>query len=67
MVEKHQIGTQICCPHCDKTYDKYQYQSLKLLKGHIDAYHPEHGEKKNICTICGEGFIFAYTCKGGLI
>ena len=33
------------------------YPSLKLLY-HIDARHPEHGEKKYLCTKCNRGFIY---------
>ena len=34
-----------------------------MLKNHIDSKHPEHGEKKHLCTLCGKGFIFKETCR----
>ena len=33
------------------------------LKLHIDSNHPDHHEKKHVCTICGKSFIFAESCK----
>ena len=29
------------------------------MKIHIEAKHPEHGEKKHICDKCSEGYIFS--------
>ena len=41
------------CPYCD-----YAAHNWNTLKAHIEGKHPEHGEKKHFCDICGEGFIF---------
>ena len=56
--EKHQQGKLKCCIYCD-----FKNASWDYLKKHIDAHHPEHGPKKNLCDQCGEGFIFEASCK----
>ena len=57
-LKKHMSGKMKICSYCDKPYE--EWHTLKL---HIESKHPEHGEKKNICTICGKGFIFVESCK----
>jgi uncharacterized C2H2 Zn-finger protein len=42
-----------CCPYCD-----HIAQQWGNLQRHIDAKHPEHGEKKHACDKCLEKFIF---------
>ena len=51
-------GKLKCCCYCD-----FKNASWDYLKKHIDANHPEHGPKKNLCDQCGEGFIFEASCK----
>ena len=58
MKKKHQIGALKCCPHCEHK-NKYMIR----LKKHIDENHPEHGEKKHMCSVCGKGFIFEASCR----
>ena len=43
-----------CCLYCD--HKTKQWGNLKI---HIEAKHPEHGEKKHICDKCSEGYIFS--------
>jgi hypothetical protein len=33
------------------------------MKFHIDAKHPEQGEKQFFCDLCGKGFIYEETHK----
>ena len=42
-----------CCLYCD-----HKTQKWGNLQRHIDAKHPEHGEKKHACDKCLERFIF---------
>jgi len=58
IIKNHQIGKQKCCPHCEKTF-----RDIDKLKYHIDLNHPEHGEKKHLCTVCGKGFMFMSSCR----
>ena len=58
IIKNHQIGKQKCCPHCEKTF-----RDIDKLKFHIDLNHPEHGEKKHLCTVCGKGFMFMSSCR----
>ena len=53
---KHEYEKHKVCPHCEF---KSPYQ--KTMCNHIDAKHPEHGEKKFFCEYCGKGFIFKAT------
>ena len=48
-----------CCIHCD-----HQTQKWANLQRHIDAKHPEHGEKKHDCDKCSERFIFNSSLTG---
>ena len=48
---KHQDGKYKCCMYCD-----YRNLIWNNLKYHIDATHPDHGEKKHLCDLCGKGF-----------
>ena len=57
-VQKHQCGEYKSCSYCD--YKNKQWDRLKM---HIDAAHPEHGDKKHLCDLCGEGFIFEESCQ----
>ena len=56
--EKHQDGKQKCCCHCD--YKDSQWFNVRI---HIDLCHPEHGETKYFCELCGKGFIFEDVCR----
>jgi hypothetical protein len=47
------MGKMKSCPHCDHITQKWGN-----LNRHIDAKHPEHGEKKHACDKCLEKFIF---------
>ena len=55
---EHQDGKLKCCMYCD-----YKNRMWDNLKGHIDANHPEHGDQKHLCDICGKGFIYQSSCK----
>ena len=55
---QHQDGKDKCCVYCD-----YKNRTWENLKSHIEGNHPEHGEKKNLCDLCGKGFIFQSSCK----
>ena len=57
-IEKHYDGKYKCCFYCD-----YKSLSLDNLRIHIDGNHPEHGEQKHLCDLCGKGFIFQGSCK----
>ena len=46
-------GKETCCPYCIKKHTSFQ-----KLKIHIDAVHPDHGEKKFSCNECKKDFIF---------
>ena len=55
-LQKHQSGLKdkrCSCSYCD--YTAHNWNTLKI---HIEGKHPEHGEKKHFCDVCGEGFIF---------
>ena len=47
------MGKMKHCPHCDHITQKWGN-----LNRHIDAKHPEHGEKRHACDKCLESFIF---------
>ena len=57
-IQVHHDGKFKCCSYCD-------HKSLVLcnLRYHIEKNHPEHGEKKFLCDICGEGFMFLQNVK----
>ena len=57
-LKKHMSGNQKICNYCDKLFETWH-----LLRLHIESKHPKHGEKNNICTVCGKGFIFLESCK----
>ena len=59
-LQKHQSGQKNerrSCSYCD-----YTTLNWKDLKIHIDSKHPEHGEKKYFCDVCGEGYIYEANC-----
>ena len=49
----------------DWTFDiiNVKAPNWQLLKNHIESNHPEHGEKKNLCDVCGQGFIYESSCR----
>ena len=58
-LKEHQDDKKFkCCMYCD-----YKNPTWDNLKHHIDGHHPEHGEKKHLCDLCGKGFIFQASCK----
>ena len=57
-LQKHQDGEFKCCLYCD-----FKIKTWNRLKLHIEENHPEHGEKKHLCDLCDEGFIFEETCQ----
>ena len=57
-IEKHYDGKYKCCFYCD-----HKTPNMDNLRIHIDSNHPEHGEQKNLCDLCGRGFIFQVSCK----
>ena len=56
--EKHMIGKQICCPICD--HKLLHWTNLKI---HLDAKHPDFGEKKFSCDHCDKTFMFENSLK----
>ena len=54
---KHQDGTLKCCTYCD-----YKIKGWYNLRRHIECNHPEHGEKKHFCDICGKAFFYKSMC-----
>ena len=57
-IEVHQDGKFKLCFYCD-----YKSPQLFNLRYHIESKHPEHGEKKHLCDLCGEGFMFLQNVK----
>ena len=59
ILEKHMDGKQYCCPYCDTKYNRQRglIFGLRGLIHHIDAKHPETGEKTFFCDKCKKGFI----------
>ena len=56
--EIHMKEKKFWCHHCGKIM-----KSWKNLIVHIDAMHPEHGEKKFHCDKCPKSFIFEKSCE----
>ena len=52
-LQEHTDGKFKCCFYCE-----YKSPTYDNLRSHIEVNHPEHGEKKNLCDLCGKGFIF---------
>jgi len=57
-IEAHQDGRFKLCFYCD-----YKTPTMCNLRYHIESKHPEHGEKKHLCDLCGEGFMFLQNVK----
>ena len=58
--EKHFVGKEAICPHCDKKV-KNRWNGLKH---HIDGMHPDCGlEKKFPCDECKKTYIFECSLK----
>ena len=57
-IKVHQDGKFKCCFYCD-----YKSPIMCNLRYHIDRHHPEHGERKHLCDLCGEGFMFLQNVK----
>jgi hypothetical protein len=57
-IQKHENGGQKICLYCDTKKPEWHQ-----LKHHIEEKHPEHGEKKHLCDVCGVGFIFEENCR----
>ena len=53
------------CSYCNWTFEIKDHKAPKwqALKTHIESNHLEHGQKKNLCDVCGQGFIFESSCK----
>ena len=57
--KEHTDGMDKLCPHkCD-----FKTKVWANLRVHIDSCHPEFGEKKILCDLCGKGFNFKDSCK----
>ena len=56
-LQTHQSGKFKLCLYCD-----YKSEGWVQLKCHIDATHPQHGEKTHLCDLCGKDFIFEASC-----
>lgn len=59
-LEKHKIGEQYGCLYCN--YKVKNGRWIYLLY-HIDTKHPDHGEKKHLCSLCSKGFIYESSVK----
>ena len=44
-------------------YCPFQTYCIQKFESHIDAKHPEHGEKTFLCDHCEESFIFERSLK----
>ena len=57
--KEHTDGKDRLCPHkCD-----FKTKDWSNLRVHIDSCHPEFGEKKILCDLCGKGFNFKVSCQ----
>jgi len=63
--KNHQRNGQKSCLYCDWTTKALNVKipNWQQLKTHIESNHHEHGEKKNLCDVCGHGFIFESSCR----
>ena len=58
MYKEHASGKQCYnCPHCER-----KFKTWAGLRVHIDGCHPDFGEKKILCDLCGKGFNFKESC-----
>ena len=58
MYKEHASGKQCYnCPHCE-----HKSKTWAALRVHIDGGHPDWGEKKILCDLCGKGFNFKESC-----
>ena len=62
-LQEHESGQKNKKLRCRCSYCDFMTEDMYRLKIHIERKHPEHGEKKYICDVCGEGFIFEVNCR----